>query len=202
MKPDFIVFLDTETAGKDPRSARVVEFAWVVCDTSGKILIEETRLVQPDGFEIPAEATAIHGISTLEAKEEGEPLKDELEHFLRDSIPAGLVVGHNIAYDADLILAECSRAGIDCSRFSGMVRFCTMLGLMDFCAIPSPYSRHKFKFPKLSEAYTAVCRKQMIDCHDALVDTGACMEMFFSALDQGIFRYNESDPAITVEVCR
>lgn len=202
MKPDFILFLDTETTGTDTRSARIVEFAWVVCDTSGKILVEETRLIQPEGFEIPAEATAIHGISTLEAKEEGEPLRDVLEHFLRDSIPAGLVVGHNIAYDVDLIIAECSRVGIDCSRLRDIVRFCTMLRLIDFCAIPSPYSRHRFKFPKLSEVYSAVCGKQMIDCHDALVDTGACMEVFFSALEQGIFRYNETDPAITIEVCR
>lgn len=81
---------------------------WEMCTHSSRdIILEETQLIRPDGFEIPAESTAIHGISTPEAMEEGEPLKDVLTHLLRDMSPASLVVGFNISYDADILGEEC-----------------------------------------------------------------------------------------------
>ena len=60
MNPDVILFFDTETTGVNTKRDRIVELAWVLCDNEGKIIREETRLIIPEGFEIPVEASAIH----------------------------------------------------------------------------------------------------------------------------------------------
>lgn len=38
MKPDLLLFFDTETTGTDPRLARAVEIAWIVCTSEGQIV--------------------------------------------------------------------------------------------------------------------------------------------------------------------
>lgn len=62
-----LLFLDTETTGFRPRTGdRVVEVAVVTC--RGRLIIEQwSALVDPQR-EVPAEATAVHGITTAQAR--------------------------------------------------------------------------------------------------------------------------------------
>lgn len=113
--------------------------------------------------------------------------------------PAGLVVGFNISYDADILGEECRRFGLDYSIFRDMVRFCTMIHLTTYRKIPSPNGYPEYKYPKLTEAYSAVNGNYQVDCHDALVDTEACNEIFFAAIDRGIFRSREDHPTVLIE---
>ena len=76
MKPELLLFFDTETTGTDPRLARAVEIAWIVCTGDGQIVKEETHLVKPKGFTIPDQAAAIHGITTEIAEAEGLDLSE------------------------------------------------------------------------------------------------------------------------------
>ena len=61
--------LDTETTGTNPETARVVQSC---IGRSGRIgeWTPKTRLINP-GVPIPAEATAVHGITTEHAQKEG-----------------------------------------------------------------------------------------------------------------------------------
>ena len=62
--------LDLETTGIDVESARIVTAHVGLLDETGEVLHRRDWLVDP-GEEIPSEATAIHGISTEQAREHG-----------------------------------------------------------------------------------------------------------------------------------
>src|SRR5262245_47812909 len=65
-----LAVVDTETTGRDPaRGDRVIEIAVVHFD-QGKVAARHELLVDP-GIPIPAEASAVHGISDADVK--GKP---------------------------------------------------------------------------------------------------------------------------------
>src|SRR5690606_40867454 len=62
---------DTETTGTNPNEARIVTAAcWLI--TPGHDKKHREWLVNP-GVEIPAEATQVHGITTEQARKQGQP---------------------------------------------------------------------------------------------------------------------------------
>lgn len=201
MKPEIIIFFDTETTGIDCRKDRIVEIAWLLCKPDGKIIREETRMIRSDDFSIPDEAAWIHGITTEIALEEGNDHSSVLLEFMKDFSGAGLVVGHNVPFDLSLVEEEYKRSHIDFHELHEKSQFSTMRGLKDFCKIPPTGYYPDYKFPKLSEAYRAVTGNDLIDDHDGLMDTEACKEMFFVALEKHIFRFHEGHPSVLVEVC-
>jgi DNA polymerase III subunit epsilon len=101
---------DCETTGTDPFSARLVSAAFVTTD--GR---RQEFLVDP-GVEIPAEAAAVHGISTEHARAHGAPPKTALEEI------AALLAAHlnqgaplvvfNAPFDLTLLEAELERNGL------------------------------------------------------------------------------------------
>lgn len=77
--PDTYVVIDTETTGLDPKDDRLVEIAWLHVE-QGEISEHKSMLVNA-AFEIPAQATAIHGITTEMAKG-GTPEVEAVNEFL------------------------------------------------------------------------------------------------------------------------
>lgn len=104
------VVLDTEATGLDPTTARIVQLA-AVRVRALKLVDDEIfeRLVKPD-IPIPAEATAVHGLGDdhVAAAAPFAAVAGDLGRFLGTSI----VIGHNIAYDLDLLRCEHERAGL------------------------------------------------------------------------------------------
>jgi DNA polymerase-3 subunit epsilon len=101
---------DTETSGRDPLSARLVSAALV--HPSGRV---QRWLSDVDGEEIPAEATAVHGISTEQARAQGRPAKEVVDE-VADAVARVLrtvpLVVMNAPYDLTLLEAECRRHGV------------------------------------------------------------------------------------------
>ena len=104
---------DTETTGVDVNSDRIVTAALVRRDCAGSHA--RTWLLDP-GVDIPAAATAIHGITTEHARTHGEPAAlalDEIASVLADAIGAGVpVVAYNAAFDLCILTAELRRHGL------------------------------------------------------------------------------------------
>jgi len=101
---------DLETTSADPRTARIVTAA--IVPAGGQAL---TWLADP-GVPIPAEATAIHGITTARARAEGAPAREvawevrwALERLWSEG---GVVVAYNASYDLTLLAAELRRHGL------------------------------------------------------------------------------------------
>lgn len=65
-----LIAFDLETTGPDPRTAHVVTSALISIDGPEKR--EQNWLADP-GIEIPEGATAVHGITTAHARENGRP---------------------------------------------------------------------------------------------------------------------------------
>lgn len=103
---EFVVF-DTETTGMPP-SGRLVEIG--ALKVRGAAVVERfERLVFPEG-PIPEGAIAIHGITdamVADAPDAGEVVKE----FLAWAGGAPLL-GHNVAFDAAIVAAECRRFGL------------------------------------------------------------------------------------------
>lgn len=108
---------DTETTGVDVFSDRIVTAATVLRAAGGDGDSDEvaTWLVNP-GVEIPAGASAVHGISTEHAAEHGRDprealweISQQLYQAMSNNVP---VVGFNVAFDLTLLEAELARHGL------------------------------------------------------------------------------------------
>jgi DNA polymerase-3 subunit epsilon len=102
---------DSETTGVDVENDRIVSAAAIRMH-EGR-LNPSTWLSDADGLDIPAETTAIHGISTEHARAHGKPAKQvvaEIVTVLAGAVEEGLpIVGHNVAFDLSLLDREARR---------------------------------------------------------------------------------------------
>ena len=106
-----LVGFDLETTGVDRFSDVPVSFALLRVD-GGAVVHREAGLIDP-GRPIPEGATAIHGITTAQARGEGQPL-DESVTMLADALVAASerevpVVGMNVEYDLTILDVQCRR---------------------------------------------------------------------------------------------
>jgi DNA polymerase III subunit epsilon len=112
-----LVGFDLETTGTDPLEARIVTAAVVRSgpgdEPAGRV--ERAWLADP-GIRIPAQASAIHGISSERATAEGRPARevaDEVAAALCDAWRQGVpVVAYNASFDLTLLSAELDRHGL------------------------------------------------------------------------------------------
>lgn len=107
--------LDLETSGKDPHEAFIVTCCFALAGGDEPLWVRD-GILSPGDREIPAEATAVHGISTEQAREHGRDHREGVDNIA--SVVAGAlakgvpIVGHNAAYDLTVLEAECIREGV------------------------------------------------------------------------------------------
>ena len=105
---------DLETTGTDVESDRIVTACVVLCD-GGQPVQSSTWLADP-GVNIPAAATAVHGVSSERARSKGRSaaeVVDEVTSALADALPRGIpVVAMNARFDLTLLDRECRRYGL------------------------------------------------------------------------------------------
>lgn len=110
-----LIGFDLESSGVDVFADRIVT-ASIVKVEPGCRPIELTWLVDP-GVEIPAEATAVHGVTTGHARKHGMPPEVTLSEVTGQLAMAMLhrvpVVAFNAAFDFSLLEAENRRHGVD-----------------------------------------------------------------------------------------
>lgn len=106
---------DVETTGVDLEQDRIVTAAVIETAADGTPSAQWTWLVDP-GVEIPAEAAAIHGISTERAAAEGLPaakavtaVTEALERTLLAGTPLVIM---NARFDLTVLDRECRRHGV------------------------------------------------------------------------------------------
>ncbi|MGS2809469.1 exonuclease domain-containing protein [Nocardia sp. MW-W600-9] len=105
---------DTETTGLDPTRERIVTACVMIVD--GTEVSTRTWLLNP-GVEIPAEAAAVHGITTERAVAEGMDYALGLGQ-IRDALNAAwregrAMAAYNAAYDVTIISCELARLGME-----------------------------------------------------------------------------------------
>ncbi len=107
-----IVAFDFETTGLYPNESDVVEVGGVKFTPLGDVLGRFERFANP-GYAIPAESTAVSGITT-EMVAGADPPFDVLQAFIEWAGPDAVYVAHNAAFDAGFIEATYEKAGRKC----------------------------------------------------------------------------------------
>lgn len=186
MKP--ILFYDTETTGlpnwkvpsEDESQPHIVQLGAILADDeTGDVIQSMDMIILPDGWEIPEEASEIHGITTEMALKVGIPENVVLDTFLAMRGNADRVA-HNRTFDQRIIRIACKRYSSEdvIDRWAEKDdHHCTMLAAAKIIG---------GKWPKLEEAYKHFTGKDLENAHTAMADTKACMEIYFAikAIDQ------------------
>ena len=96
-----VIYLDTETTGFGPR-AEIVDIA--VVSAAGEVVLES--LVQPTR-RIPADATAIHGITNADVKD--APAWCDLYEDLLRVLAGRRIIVYNVIFDRQMVNQACER---------------------------------------------------------------------------------------------
>lgn len=157
---------DTESSGTDVEKDRIVTacLAWVNMRQPEKPI---QWLLDP-GVEIPAEATAVHGITTERAREHGKPPRSVLP-AIREKVISAWELGYplvafNAPFDLTLLDRELCRYGFPALDVHGLV------------VDPLVLDRYLDKWRKGSRKLDAVCRQYQVPldgAHDATQDAVA-----------------------------
>lgn len=156
METSCFLFFATETTGLPKYKAsisnpdnwpRMIRLSYIVSDKNGKVVIGPlSHLVRPDGFSIPAQATAINGITTEQAKRDGIELQHVLGEFSDLVDMCSYLVAHNIEFHRNVVSCELLRTGRP-DTLDDKVLLCTMRSTSSFCKLPN------LKWPRLTELH-------------------------------------------------
>ncbi len=189
--------IDTETSGlpdyklpaDDPSQPRLASFSAIETDDTLEPLTVYDRLIQPDGWEISAEITAINGLTTDRCQAEGVPVSLVLAYYA-EKINAGyVVVAYNAQFDCKILRGEMRRAGQD-DLFELTRNICAMRSC-DGLKIEKAGEK-KGGFPKLSDAYRHFYNEEMPEHHTAPGDAAACLAIFQKLMKYGFAK----EPAV------
>ena len=172
-----IVFFDLETTGVDTAKDRIVEISMVKVMPNGDEIVR-TRLINPQ-MHIPEDATAIHGITDDDVKD--EPTFSQIAKSLAQFIEGCDFGGFNSnRFDLPMLVEEFLRAGVDVDFKN-----------RKFVDVQNIF--HKMEQRTLVAAYKFYCDKDLTDAHSAEADTRATYEVLKAQLD----RYPELDNDVT-----
>jgi len=101
-----VALLDVETTGRDASVDRVVEVG-IVVGRHGEVVSRYNWLINP-GMKIPAEVTAVHGISDDDVKD--SPRFEAVAHEIAAALSGCVPAAYNAAFDKAFILGEFARA--------------------------------------------------------------------------------------------
>jgi DNA polymerase III subunit alpha len=190
----YLIF-DTETTGIPHNKTapltdldnwpRLVQFAWQLHNSSGKLLSRNNSIIKPDGFDIPFKSEQVHGISTQRANDEGQDLNLVLAEFRKDLERANVLVGHNIEFDINIIGAELIRKNLPTENFLALDKVDTGISAVEFCQLPGGPGG-KLKMPRLTELHEKLFGKPFEDAHDASYDVAATARCFFGLLQKKV----------------
>lgn len=162
-----IVFFDLETTGINVNSDRIVEICILKVSPDGK---EETKTwkVNPER-PIPAETTAIHGISDEDVKD--MPTFKEIAKMVATMIEGCDMAGFNSnRFDVPLLAEEFLRSDVEID-----------MKQRKFIDVQTIF--HKNEPRTLVAAYKFYCGHELVNAHSAEADVRATYEVLKSQLD-------------------
>ena len=179
MSPYPYMVYDTETTGlpdfkapsTSPHQPHLCEVSALLYDRNDLLIDRYEALVRPDGWDISAEAQAIHQIPMEKMVNEGLPEKQVIEGFLKFHKRAGIRVGHNESFDARII-----RIGI--LRYLDEGTAAEWKSAPSFCTCATARARKVSPTNGLQMVYKSLIGKTMGVAHRAHEDAEACAEIY------------------------
>lgn len=191
-------FYDTETTGlplfkepsEHPGQPHIVQLGACLVDLDTRLIVSTLDvIVKPDGWLIPDEVAAIHGITTEHAADVGVPESLAVEMLL-EMVGDRLRIAHNEQFDARIVRIACMRhfEPTQADEWKGGKSACTALLSTPILKLP-PTDRmkaagfNKFKTANLGEAVLHFTGKPLENAHSALADVHGCMAVWFGIQD-------------------
>lgn len=190
------IFFDSETTGiplfkepsEHPSQPHILQLAARLVNLEKREIVSElNEIIKPDGWVIPLETTAIHGITTERALAEGKPEAEVLESFIGLWSEASVRIGHNEQFDARIIRIALKRFSDEATvvAWAAGKAECTAQMATSLCKLPPTAKmlaagRSHYKTANLSEAYQHFMGKPMENAHNAMADVEACMAVYFA----------------------
>lgn len=198
------LFYDTETQGlplfnepsEDPRQPHIVQLAAQLVDMEArKVLACLDLTVRPEGWTIPDDVAAIHGITTERANEIGVAESMAVGLLMELWEVADVRIGHNEQFDARILRIALMRHGTrpqeEADHWKAGKAECTQLLATPILKLPPTpkmraAGRMHFKSANLGEAYQHFAGKPLDGAHSAMVDVEACRTVYFAIQDQRV----------------
>lgn len=187
---------DTETTGfplfkersDHPDQPHLVDIAALLYDDVGHLVDSFEAIIKPDGWIIPDQAAAVHGITTEMAHDLGINEADALEGFLAIQARAGLRIAHNLNFDDRIMrIALVRYRGEDeANRYRDGAGFCTCSNSTKLVQCPPTPKMiaagrgRQFKQPNLGEAYRFFTGEELQGAHRAKADAEGCARVYFA----------------------
>jgi DNA polymerase-3 subunit epsilon len=161
-----LVSFDCETTGTDVETARIVTAAVVTINPLAGSVDTKQWLADP-GVDIPAEAAAVHGITTEMARADGRPA-DEVVGEIAEALYAGWQAGatavvYNAPFDVSLLDRELLRHG-----YGGLVNFGAIVDPLCLDKKFDRYRKGSRKLVDVARHYDIVLSE--LDAHGAAAD--------------------------------
>ncbi len=163
------IVLDTETTGLDPSKNRIVEIGAIELMNHVPTGLHFHKYINPE-MDIPAEATAVHGITN--ARVAKEPVFAEIAaEFIEFAGDAKFVI-HNAEFDMGFLNAEFARLGFEKMPMSRAIDTVRMA---------------RQKFPGSPASLDALCKRFEIDnthrtLHGALLDADLLAKVYLELI--------------------
>lgn len=197
MKP--VLFYDTETSGlplfdqpsEDPRQPHIVQLGALLVDLdSRKVISALDVIVRPDGWTIPDEVAAVHGITTEHAAAVGVAESMAVGMLMELWERAEFRVAHNEPFDARILRIGLMRheSAKHADLWKAGAAECTAALATPILKIPPTAKMiragfNKFKTANLGEAFEFFTGRKLEGAHRAMVDCEACMQVYFAIKD-------------------
>lgn len=197
------LFYDTETSGlplfeqpsEHPDQPHIVQLGALLVDLDTKAeLASIDMIVRPDGWTIPEEIAAIHGITQEMAMDVGVPEAEAVDALIA-LWDHGTVdrIAHNESFDARILRIAIKRH-IDprevlrlpvsdvwkAARAQCTARMATPIMKLPPTAKMKAARRFHHKTPNLREAYQHFTGQPLDGAHNAMVDVRACVAIYLA----------------------
>lgn len=192
------LFFDTETTGlplfrepsEHPDQPHLVQLAVLLMDLDKReTLAGMNVIVRPDGWVIPDDVAAIHGITTEKALALGVSESMALGMLLElwNEGEPRMRIAHNEQFDARIIRIALMRhedARL-ADAWKAAPSMCTAQMATPIMKLPPTEKMlragfNKHKTPNLGEAYRHFTGRELHGAHSAMVDVRACAEVFLA----------------------
>jgi DNA polymerase-3 subunit epsilon len=187
---------DTETSGlplfsepsEDPRQPHIVQLAALLVDLDSRRTVASLdMIVRPEGWTIPDDVAAIHGITTEHASDVGASASIVIGAFMELWEAAAYRVAHNESFDARMVRIALIRH--DSAEIADVWKAgpaeCTARLATPLCKLPPTErmratGRTHFKTPNLGEAVRHFLQREHEGAHTAMADVLGCRDVYFA----------------------
>lgn len=185
-----LLTFDTETTGmplwkersESDKQPHLVQLAAILVDSETQEVMERMDvIIKPEGWIIPQVTIDIHGITNEQALDGGIPEGEALAMFMLMYDKCDLRIAHNTTFDNRIIRIALKRYApnlISDEVWKDKTKYyCTCMNYKKLIGGKSGHS--------LGDAYEHFTSKLLEGAHNAMVDTEACMAVYFGLQEAG-----------------